>query len=106
MLLSLQRNNINKGSGAECPHPFGQGYTVWVRCGRARSVRAGYGPVGSGGRGEMRLDLLRFVAVCLGGHGGLVRVGRGSSGKVRRSGSGKTWLVVESYGAARRSGSL
>ena len=73
MLLSLQRNNTrinnNNGSGAECPHPFGQGYTVWVRCGRARSVRAGYGLVGSGGRGEIRLDLLRFVAVCSGGRG-------------------------------------
>ncbi len=29
--------------------------------------------------------MLRFVAVCSGGHGGLVRVGRGRSGKVSRS---------------------
>jgi len=28
------------------------GSAVWVRCGRARSVGAGFGPVGSGGRGK------------------------------------------------------
>jgi len=66
--------------------------------------------------------MLRFVAVCSGGHGGLVRVGRGRSGKVsrsccvtvsrfvvilvRRSGSGVVRSGVMRSGVLRRSGSL
>jgi len=66
--------------GAASPHPFGQGYTVWVRCGRARSVRAGYGPVGSGGRGVTRSVMASRVKTvgARSGLDGFVELGRGT----------------------------
>ena len=59
MLLSLLRNN-KQGSGAECPHPFGQGYTVGV----------GLGTFGQAGRGKSRYG--GFRRSC----SGVVRYGR------------------------------
>ncbi len=72
MLLSLQRNN-NNGSGAECPHLFGQGDTV-----------------GAGWSTLSCVALSRGQAVTF-------RRGRVRHVKLRRS-----WYVPTGYGALRR----
>jgi hypothetical protein len=73
MLLSLLRNN--QGSGAKCPYPFGQGYTVQAGSVRERLVAAELG--GRGGERSVLmssgLDVLRLG--WLGGRGRL-RLGR------------------------------
>ena len=57
MLLSLQRNN--NGSGAECPHLFGQGYTVGAGFSTLSCVTVSRGQAVTFRRGRVRHVKLR-----------------------------------------------
>ena len=77
MLLSLLRNN--QGSGAECPHSFGQGYTVGVGLGtfgQAGRGKSRYGGFRRSRCDEVGLGLVRYVRLWRGGH---VQAGSGTS---------------------------
>ena len=127
MLLSLLRNNTsinNKGSGAECPHTFGQAYTVWagfstlscVTVSRVQTVTAGSSWVRSGRRGGVSLGTagsgghvqVSFVMgvtfrYVMSGSVRAVEVWQGRLWQLglRRSGHGPFWSGRLSWGAAQ-----